>query len=111
VWADGQTDVTKLIVASHNFAKSPENGCTSAWSWFHTHRINLGINFHHNLSNLLFVQAEESCSGRIVSRSCTSCSVCSNSMQLFKNCLFSDAARSSVIKMVQQLVDNELKRM
>ena len=66
--ADGQRDVTKLIVAFHNFVESLKNGCTHAWSWFHAHRINLGINFHHKLSNLLFVQAAESCSGRIVGR-------------------------------------------
>ena len=110
--ADGQRIVTKLIVAFHNHAKSHKNCCTPAWSWFHAHRINLGISFHHNLSNLLSVQAAASCSGRIVGRTRTLCSACFNSMQLFfTTCLFSDAARSSVIRMVQQLVNNELESM
>ena len=87
--ADGQRDVTKLIVALHNFAKSPKNGCTPAWSWFRARRINLGINFHHNLSNLLFVQTAESCSGCFVGRSCTSRSVCFNSMQFFLRIVYS----------------------
>ena len=106
---DGQREATKLILAFHNSAKSPQNGCTPARAWFHARRINLGINFHRDLSNLLFVQAAESCSGLLLAVLLLLVLYVLIPCNYFYK-LFSDAARGSVIKIVQQLVNNELER-